>query len=105
MRPVTPMADSSQALKSQPETGWAIWLHISIPMMFFKEHLRIDLSVSGRTGSGSKISARQRRLARAALFGIMGLVLVLAVSGVVFLLYLVKSALGIDIFTNDSLLG
>ncbi len=100
MRTIEPIKHMPETGGEEPGPDWATWLHLVLPFRLFNERLRVDVTVSGHANGRQGPTARQLRLARAALYGILGLLLFLGLSGGAFLFYMVKSALGIDLFKN-----
>ena len=88
--------------------GAAEWiLNITIPFALIKERffMRLVVGIDPKTENGSDgTGSRTRVFNRMIILMVFGIVVVTCVAGIIFLIYLIKSLAGIDIFPKEHLL-
>jgi hypothetical protein len=107
VRTLPPIAFDKESVQGKTEPANKLIMNVTIPFKMLKERYFVSFLIGRqiRKEDKSSSSAPGSRLQDSVIaFFAVSILLLILVSGTVFILYLIKSLLGIDIFSNAHIL-
>lgn len=103
MRTLPPIGFDKESVQGKIESVNKLIMNVTIPFKMLKERYFVSFNIGRRIREEEKVpsSGPSSRIQDSVIaFLAVSILLLILVSGTVFILYLIKSLLGIDIFSN-----